>query len=156
MIVAGVAGFGVLVEALPWFPTLMTLGGAAFLAVYGTLRFIAAWRGAYDMVLSGQSITLRAALATVAAFTWLNPHVYLDTLGLVGAISTGFDSWPQRWSFAAGVTASSFVFFFAMGYGARLLAPIMQSARAWARLDVIIGMTMWALALKLVSGFVAN
>ncbi|MEM8578360.1 MAG: LysE family transporter, partial [Pseudomonadota bacterium] len=115
LIALGVAGFGAIVEAVPWFPWVMTLAGAAFLAAYGTLRFIAAARGDYEMVLSGQAVSLRAALGTLAAFTWLNPHVYLDTLGLVGAISTGFETWPLRWSFAAGVTLSSFVFFFAMG-----------------------------------------
>ncbi|MEO0936699.1 MAG: LysE/ArgO family amino acid transporter [Pseudomonadota bacterium] len=151
---AGVAGFGVVVSALPWLPAVMTLGGAAFLAVYGALRLQAAWRGDYEMVLSGQGVSLRAALLTVAAFTWLNPHVYLDTLGLVGAISTQYAGWADRWAFATGATLSSFVFFFAMGYGARLLAPVMQSARAWARLDVLVGVTMWVLAGKLVWGMV--
>lgn len=149
---AGVAGFGVVVSALPWLPAVMTLGGAAFLFIYGALRFWAAWQGDYEMVLSGQGVSLRAALLTVAAFTWLNPHVYLDTLGLVGAISTQYEGWPDRWAFATGATLSSFVFFFAMGYGARLLAPVMQSARAWARLDVLVGVTMWVLAGKLVWG----
>lgn len=149
---AGIAGFGVVVGAVPWLPMVMTLGGAAFLFIYGALRLRAAWKGDYAMVLDGHGTTLKAALLTVAAFTWLNPHVYLDTLGLVGAIGARYDGWPDRWAFATGATLSSFVFFFAMGYGARLLAPVMQSARAWSRLDVLVGITMWALAGKLVWG----
>ncbi len=86
-----------------------------------------------------------------AAFTWLNPHVYLDTLGLVGAVSTQFQGGDRR-VFAFGAVAASFVFFFGLGYGARLLAPIMRSAMAWRRLDVLIGLVMWALALSLILG----
>jgi len=128
----------------------MALAGAAFLAVYGALRFYAAWRGEYALTLAGKSAGLRATLLTAAAFTWLNPHVYLDTLGLLGAISTQFTG-ASKWSFALGATTSSFVFFFGLGYGARLLAPMMQSARAWRVLDALIGVTMWLLAAGLLA-----
>ena len=146
LITAGVAGFGVLVEALPWLPTVMTLGGAAFLVVYGLLRARAAWIGDYEMALQGQSAGLGATLLTAAAITWLNPHVYLDTLGLVGAVSTGFAPLPQKIAFGAAAVAASFVFFFSLGYGARLLAPLMQSARAWRILDGLIALIMWSIA----------
>ena len=90
LITAGVLGFGVIVELYPRFPQFMAWGGAAFLIVYGAMRFWAAWKGSYEMQLAGQSAGLWATLATGAAFTWLNPHVYLDTLGLVGAVSTQY------------------------------------------------------------------
>lgn len=149
LILAGVAGFGALVTLYPGFPRAMALAGAAFLIVYGAMRFRAALAGDDAMVLAGRAAGLWPTLATAAAFTWLNPHVYLDTLGLIGAISTQFVG-ADRVSFALGAITSSFVFFFSLGYGARLLAPIMQSARAWRILDLGIGVTMWALAAALV------
>lgn len=151
LIIAGVAGFGALAEAWPWFPRAMAVAGAAYLLAYGASRLVAAWRGDYAMVLEGRSANLRATLLMGAAFTWLNPHVYLDTLGLVGAVSTQFQGGDRR-VFAVGAVAASFVFFFGLGYGARLLAPIMRSARAWRRLDVLIGLVMWVLALGLILG----
>lgn len=149
LIAAGVAGFGALVEFFPWFPIAMLWGGAAFLLVYGALRFRAAWQGDNSSSLSGGGASLWATLATGAAFTWLNPHVYLDTLALMGAISTQFEG-SARWAFGGGGIAASFTFFFALGYGARLLVPLFQSAQAWRRLDILIGVVMWALAAKLI------
>lgn len=151
LIAAGVLGFGVIVTLYPLLPQAMAWGGAAFLLVYGATRFFAAYRGAYEMQLSGRSAGLWATLATGAAFTWLNPHVYLDTLGLVGAVSTQYVIPSEKIAFAFGAMTSSFVFFFSLGYGARFLAPVMQSARAWRVLDFIIGAVMWALAIKLIS-----
>lgn len=151
LITAGVLGFGYIVTLYPMLPQIMAWGGAAFLLVYGALRFWAAWKGAYAMQLAGQSAGLWATLATGAAFTWLNPHVYLDTLGLVGAVSTQYVDPIEKTAFGIGAVTSSFVFFFSLGYGARLLAPIMQSARAWRILDLLIGLVMWALAIKLLS-----
>ena len=148
LIAAGVAGFGALAEALPWFPRAMALAGAAFLLVYGAMRMMAAVRGDYALTLAGKSAPLGATLAMGAAFTWLNPHVYLDTLGLVGAVSTQFAA-GDKLAFGAGAVTASFVFFFSLGYGARLLAPVMASAAAWRRLDAGIAFVMWALAAKL-------
>jgi len=151
LIVAGVTGFGVIVERFPSLPMIMTLGGAAFLVVYGAMRFHAAWRNEYGVELEGKPVGLWAALATCAAFTWLNPHVYLDTLVVMGAISTEFPTIAEKAAFAGGASAASFLFFFALGYGARLLAPVMQTDRAWRTLDIIIGILMWGLAIKLIS-----
>jgi L-lysine exporter family protein LysE/ArgO len=148
LIAAGVAGFGALAKALPWFPRAMALAGAAFLLAYGAMRMMAAVRGDYAMTLAGKSAPLGATLAMGAAFTWLNPHVYLDTLGLVGAVSTQFAG-ADKLAFGAGAVTASFVFFFSLGYGARLLAPVMASATAWRRLDAAIALVMWALAAKL-------
>lgn len=146
LIAAGVAGFGALVTYYPSFPRLMALAGAAFLLVYGAKRLWAAWKGDYAMTLAGKSAALWPTLAVGAALTWLNPHVYLDTLGLIGAISTQFPDPTEKLAFGIGAVTSSFVFFFGLGYGARLLAPIMQSTRAWRILDVIIAVVMWILA----------
>lgn len=152
LITAGVAGFGYLVDRLPALPMVMSLAGAAFLVVYGALRFREAWRGEYAMEIGGTSRGLWATLGVAAALTWLNPHVYLDTLGLIGAVSTGYPDLPDKVAFGLGAVTSSFFFFFSLGYGARLLAPVMQSARAWRILDVIIGTVMWAIAASLVLG----
>ncbi len=149
LIAAGVLGFGALVTLYPGFPRIMALAGAAFLLAYGALRFRAALRGEDALTLTGKSATLWPTLATAAAFTWLNPHVYLDTLGLIGAVSTQFAG-PHKIAFGLGAATSSFVFFFGLGYGARLLAPLMQSARAWRVLDLGIALTMWTLAAGLI------
>lgn len=151
LIIAGVAGFGFIVEMFPSLPEIMRWGGAAFLFVYGVLRFRAVILNQYDTEITGKPLGLWAALATCAAFTWLNPHVYLDTVVLLGAISTEFPSNFEKVTFAIGAMLPSFIFFFGLGYGARLLSPYMQSARAWRRLDVVIGIVMWLLALKLIS-----
>ncbi|PUB12822.1 LysE/ArgO family amino acid transporter [Yoonia sediminilitoris] len=151
LITAGVLGFGAIVALYPMLPQIMAWGGAAFLLVYGALRLWAAWQGDYALQIAGQTAGLWATLATGAAFTWLNPHVYLDTLGLIGAISTQFTATGAKLAFGIGAVSASFVFFFSLGYGARLLAPVMTSARAWQLLDVLIGLVMWALAFKLLS-----
>ncbi|MEX5728960.1 L-lysine exporter family protein LysE/ArgO [Rhodovulum iodosum] len=152
LIAVGVAGFGTLVALVPGFPRAMALAGAAFLLVYGAARFRAAWRGGHALTAQGRAGTRTATLATAAALTWLNPHVYLDTLGLIGAVSTQYPALGQKLAFGAGAAAASFVFFFSLGYGARLLAPTMQSARAWRLLDLGIGAVMWALAAGLILG----
>jgi len=152
LIAAGVAGFGALTAALPGLPVVMSLGGAGFLVGYGVLRLRAAWRGGHALDIAGGGRGLWPTLGVAAAFTWLNPHVYLDTLGLIGAVSTGFAAGGPRLAFGAGAVAASFVFFFSLGYGARLLAPLMRSPAAWRALDALIGVTMLAIALKLVLG----
>ncbi len=149
LIVAGVAGFGAVTARYPALPAVLTWGGAAFLLVYGCLRFRAAVAGSGSMGVAQSTGSLKVALLTCLAFTWLNPHVYLDTLGLIGAVSTGFEGTAKQ-AFAIGAVTASFVFFFSLGYGARLLSPIMTSARAWVVLDVSIGVLMWLLALGLV------
>lgn len=148
LIVAGVAGFGALAGAVPWFEPLMRWGGAGFLIWYGAVNFRAAWRGDAALRVSGDARTgLAAALATVLAFTWLNPHVYLDTVVLIGSVSAQY---PDRLGFGLGAVSASFVFFFGLGYGARLLAPLFARPRAWQVLDVGIGLTMWAIAARLI------
>ncbi len=146
LIAAGVAGFGYMVNLAPWLPTIMALGGAVFLIIYGATRFYAAWSGDYTFQTEGKSAGLWPTLGVAAALTWFNPHVYLDTLGLIGAVSTQYTETPQKLAFGMTAISASFIFFFALGYGARLLAPYMKSPRTWRLLDLIIGVVMFAIA----------
>jgi L-lysine exporter family protein LysE/ArgO len=149
LIAAGVAGFGVLVTALPWLAPAMRYGGALFLAGYGLRSLIAAWRNSTALdPAADERKSLGATILTCLAFTWLNPHVYLDTVVLLGSISSGYAG--HRVAFAAGASTSSFLFFFSLGYGARLLRPLFANPKAWRVLDAFIGITMLALAIKLV------
>ena len=149
LITAGILGFSSLIALWPSLPEVMSVGGAAFLFVYGALRLRAAWIGDYSMQIAGKSRSLLVTLSTALALTFLNPHVYLDTVGLVGAISTNYAAGTERALFGVGAALSSFFFFFSLGYGARLLAPMMQSARSWRVLDILIAATMWSIALHL-------
>jgi len=152
LIVIGVAGVGSIAPKIPWAITALTWGGAAFLLIYGALSFRRAFNPGALRAADRGAGSLRAAVLTCLALTWLNPHVYLDTLGLVGAISTGFSSWPEKLAFGGGATLASFVFFFGLGYGARLLAPVFARPRAWTILDVIIALIMWSIAAILIFG----
>ncbi len=148
LIAVGVAGFGALGQAVPWFADVMRWGGAAFLLAYGALALRNAWRGGARMDGAGAAETrLVRIVLTLLALTWLNPHVYLDTVVLIGSVSAQSES---RLLFAIGAIVSSFVFFFALGFGARFAAPIFAQPRAWQWLDAGIGLVMWAIALKLI------
>ena len=148
LIAAGVLGFGSLAVAFPWFEPVMRFGGAAFLAWYGARSLLAAWRGG-EMLDAGQDAGKRPllpVLTTVLALTWLNPHVYLDTVVLLGSISAQY---ADPLVFGLGAMLASFTFFFSLGYGASLLPPVFARPGAWQVLDVIVGLTMWAISLKL-------
>jgi len=151
LITAGVAGFGLIVTQYPSLPKILSFGGAAFLIFYGLTRFIAAFKRSEQAVLSTKPATLGSTILICLALTWLNPHVYLDTLGLVGAVSTQFTVHAQKVAFGIGAVAASFVFFFSLGYGARFLEPIMQTPRTWQILDALIGLLMWYLAYGLLT-----
>ncbi|MES2665074.1 MAG: LysE/ArgO family amino acid transporter [Pseudomonadota bacterium] len=151
LIAAGVAGFGAVSAAVPWIGDAMRWLGVAFLAVYGALRFRAAWRGgAALMPGGGGAVPLRRVIGTVLVLTWANPHVYLDTVVLIGSISAQYA--PHTAVFGMAAAVGSFSFFLALGYGARLLAPVMAKPRAWVVLEVIVGCTMWAIAAGLAFG----
>lgn len=146
----GVAGFGGLIVLFPNLPIIMRIGGAGFLLVYGGMRFWAAWRGEGHLEAAKSGGSLRAAVLTCLMLTWLNPHVYLDTLGLIGAISTQYQPGILKAAFGVGAIIASFSFFFSLGYGAKLISPYMQSARSWQVLDVGVGILMWVLAAGLI------
>jgi len=149
LIAMGVAGFGALVTAVPWLAPVMRFGGAAFLLAYGLRSLWSAWRKSGALSPSDDvRKSLGATAAACLAFTWLNPHVYLDTVVLLGSVSTQYAG--ARAVFALGAITSSFLFFFSLGYGARLLRPLFANPIAWRVLDALIGISMLALAAKLV------
>lgn len=146
---AGVGGFGVVSGAVPWLAEAMRWAGVAFLTVYGALRFRAALQGGEALMpAAGEKAALGAVLGTCLFLTWANPHVYLDTVVLVGSISAQYA--PAGWAFGIGAAMASLTFFAALGYGARLLAPLFARPRAWVVLEVVVGVTMWAIAFGLV------
>ncbi|AHM02754.1 Transporter, LysE family [Roseibacterium elongatum DSM 19469] len=148
LIAAGVAGFGALAEAAPWALEAMRWGGVAFLTVYGVKSLRAALVVSEALTAgNGAAMSRRAAIGTALAMTWANPHVYLDTVGLLGAVATQYR--PDQWSFGAGALSASCVFFVLLGYGARGLAPVFARPAAWRVLDAVVGATMLALAGKL-------
>ena len=152
LILAGVAGIGAVTDAVPWLLPALRWGGVAFLTWYGARAFLAAWRGGEAMQPAGQGAgaRLRPVLLTCLALTWLNPHVYLDTVVLLGAISAQFPG--HEWVFGAGAATGSFLFFFSLGYGARALAPVFARPAAWRVLDVLVGCLLWSVAASLAFG----
>lgn len=149
LILLGVGGFHFLITQFPGLVAIARYGGALFLLVYGFISFRTAFLSKHSLKpsASAASSASRAAL-TCLAFTWLNPHVYLDTVVLLGSISSQFEG--QQVEFASGATSASFVFFFSLGYGARLLRGIFEKPRAWQVLEFFIGTIMWGIAAKLV------
>ena len=150
LIAAGVAGFGSLAQAVPWIETVMRWGGALFLIAYGARALLSAWRGGAVLSVKGGAVeALGPVLATCLALTWLNPHVYLDTVVLLGSVAAQYE---DRLSFAVGAMTASFVFFFTLGFGARRLAPLFARPQAWRVLDLGVGLLMWAIAGALIRG----
>ncbi|MCK0167293.1 LysE/ArgO family amino acid transporter [Jannaschia sp. S6380] len=149
LVAAGVAGFGVLIEAAPWIVPAFRWGGAAFLLAYGARALWSAWKGQGALQPEGRAGGLWRAVLTCLALTWLNPHVYLDTLVLLGSIGAQSDDPPL---FGAGAVVASFTFFFTLGYGAALLRPIFARPMAWRILDLLVAALMWAIAASLILG----
>lgn len=149
LIAAGVSGFGALSDAAPWLAEALRWMGAAFLFVYGAMAFRSArtGSGALKAAGGGESRAV-SAVATCLALTWLNPHVYLDTVVLIGSVAAQMEG--ARLAFGLGAMLASFVFFFSLGYGARLLAPLFARPSAWRILDVAVGVIMWVIAAGLV------
>lgn len=148
LIVLGIAGLGTLVQRSPLLLTAVTYGGALFLFVYGLMAFRRVFTPEAMKTGQKETPTLAAAVATALAFTFLNPHVYLDTVLLLGSFSAKYLG-QERIAFGIGAVTASFVWFFGLGYGARLLAPVFARPLAWQVLDVLIGGIMWLLAASL-------
>lgn len=152
LMTAGILGFGALAEAWPLLKPAMTYGGALFLFVYGAIAFRSAWSGKSALKAdSGAEAGLWATIAVCLALTWGNPHVYLDTLVLLGSVAAGHEG--SRFLFGVGAITASFVFFLCLGFGARLLAPFFAEPRAWQMLDFGVGVLMWCIAISLLIGF---
>lgn len=150
LIALGVAGFGAASQAMPWLGQVLLWGGVLFLLAYGALRFKAAWQGTTGLAAEGAAAgSARRTALTCLALTWLNPHVYLDTLALLGALSAQYA--PNERLFGLGAMTASFAFFAALGYGARMLAPALRRPRAWTILEVGMGLVMWAIAASLIA-----
>lgn len=150
LVVAGVLGVGRLVTAHPAVLTWVRWVGAAYLIGFGVTCLWRARRPS-TLVASAAVGTRGSVLATVLALTWLNPHVYLDTVLLLGSIANQHG--PQdRWWFALGASVASAVWFCGLGYGARTASPLLARPRSWQVLDVVIGLTMLAIAVSLALG----
>ncbi len=154
LIAAGVLGLGAWVQQHPALLVALRYGGALFLLWYGFGAARRAWAGSAGLAAAGagkesEPKALRAVLAQAAAFTFLNPHCYLDTVVLVGSISTRFA--PHHHTFGLGAALGSVVWFFSLAYGARLLQPLLARPGAWRVLDGAIALVMLALAVALVA-----
>jgi L-lysine exporter family protein LysE/ArgO len=150
LMAAGVLGMGQALGERPMVAQALALAGAVFLAVYGwkALRRALQQNGLLANE-EGDGLSWAAAMAQAAAFTLLNPHVYLDTVLLVGSIGAQQPEGLQPW-FVAGASSASLLWFCALGFGARWLAPLFAQPRAWQVLDILIGLTMWVLSGMLV------
>ncbi len=152
LIILGVTSFGRIAAVLPWLDPVMRFGGAAFLAFYGLKNLLSALKshGALDVSGANGATPLMPTLIACLAITWLNPHVYLDTVVLLGTISTQYPG--HEAAFALGSMTSSFGFFFSLGFGAAKLRPIFAQPTAWRLLEGAIAAIMWAIAGSLMLG----
>jgi L-lysine exporter family protein LysE/ArgO len=150
LIALGVAGLGTLIQSSPQLITAVTIGGAAFLFAYAFIAFRRALHPAAMETKGKGEGSLRIAISACLAFTFLNPHVYLDTVVLLGGLSARYEG-QGRFVYALGAMSASFAWFFALGYGARLLEPVFAKPAAWRVLDVVIGLVMAAIGLSLLS-----
>lgn len=151
LILAGVGGAGTVLRSNDTLLAVARYGGATFLAGYGLLAARRAWQGARMELGPQPAVALPAALAACFAFTFLNPHVYLDTVVLLGAIASQRSD-SGRWVFGAGACLASVVWFSALGFGARFLAPWFATVTAWRVLDSLIAVVMLGLAVALLLG----
>lgn len=172
LILAGTAGLGALLEALPWLIVAARIGGAVFLTCYGIMAAVRAWRGGASLRPASDAADEMPAVAVndrgiggavrtdaptralpvitaVLALTWLNPHVYLDTVLMLGSIAATHGD--RRWLFAAGAVIASVLWFTVLGFGARHLGRWLRTSRSWRILDGVIAVIMIALAIGLLA-----
>jgi len=150
-IVIGVTSLKQVVDLMPWLDPVMRYGGAAFLIWYGAKSlYSAVLSSGVLQVSNGAATSFGKTMAMCLALTWLNPHVYLDTVILLGTISTRFAG--HQAAFAAGAVTGSFLFFFSLGYGAAWLRPIFSRPVSWRILETIIACVMWLIAFRLLNG----
>lgn len=155
LIAVGVAGLGAIIQQLGWLLLLIELVGGVFLCTYGVMAAKRAWKPevlATDT--GGKAVSLKVAAGTALALTYLNPHVYLDTVLLLGSIAGTYEA--NRWWFAAGAMLGSVMWFSTLGFGARLLDPVFKKPSAWRVLDAIIAVVMFTLGMSLLVSFVQH
>ncbi|MEV2233822.1 LysE/ArgO family amino acid transporter [Streptomyces phaeochromogenes] len=150
LIALGVGGVGAVVVAWPEALTAVALVGGAFLIGYGCLAVRRVFRPSALLVEAGTAGSRRRAVLTCLAMTWLNPHVYLDTVFLLGSIAA--DRGPLRWTFGLGAVLASLVWFAALGFGARLLSRFLARPSAWRVLDALVAAMMIVLGATLIAG----
>lgn len=149
----GITSLATVTRVLPGIEPVLRYGGALFLLVYGLRSAYSAWQGGQALEAEKaqeRPLSLVRILGITMALTFLNPHVYLDTVVLVGSIASqhpGREAW-----FGIGAITASFTFFFALGYGARLLRPLFSNANTWRWLDALIALVMWSIAISLLIG----
>lgn len=153
LISSGVYGLGYFISGHPFYVTIASYGGACFLLFYGIRSFYAAYKGdtIHDSTKDGK--TLKATVTTLLAFSLLNPHVYLDTVILLGSIG-GRYSGMDRVSFIAGASSASVLWFFSIAYGAAGLNLLFKKKNIWRVMDLVIGFIMWFIAYRLLVKFV--
>ncbi|MEC8728076.1 MAG: LysE family transporter [Pseudomonadota bacterium] len=156
LIAAGVGGMAVAVQAIMAdYQYILAIVASSWLFSYAIMHFISAWRGVYDlddMASAPSRMSWQKSLTTLVILTYVNPHVYLDTVILIGSFSIAYDV-IGKWHFALGAMTASFVFFASLGYGARYCSRFMTSRRHWRVLDIIIGIIMLAISAKLLMLF---
>ena len=148
LIAAGVAGVGALIRSHPEGVTVVRCFGAAYLLAYGAMSLRSAARPASLRADGRSTHGRRAVIATTLALTYLNPHVYLDTVVMLGSVANGYAG--NRWLFAVGAALGSVLWFSGLGYGAKVASPALNRPHTWRVLDLVIGCVMIALAVRLV------
>lgn len=153
LIVLGVSGLGLILQTLPWLVDVVRWAGFVFLLAYGLLAARRAIRPSGQTLDAGSTRTLPTTrllptLLTCLALTWLNPHVYLDTVFLLGSVATSYGD--ARWWFATGAVAASILWFFGLAFGARYLGRWLATPRAWRLLDAFVAVVMIVIAISLV------
>lgn len=151
LIAAGTAGIGTVARLAPWALTVLRWGGVAYLLLFAAQSLRSALRpGSLEQGQGEAAASVKRVLLTTLALTWLNPHVYLDTVLMLGTVTTSFGS--LRWLAAAGAGAASVVWFTGLGLGARALSGVLASPRTWRVIDVLVACVMVAVALHLALG----
>jgi len=152
LIVAGIAGVGALVQAAPAAIIVIRYLGAAFLLTYGMFALVRVFRPKALVAADVGGVTLKAAVLTIIALTWLNPHVYLDTVVFLGSVANQQHG-AARWWWGGGAITASFLWFTSLGFGARLLRPFFARPSSWRILDGIIAAVMLGLGARMAIGF---
>lgn len=147
LISLGIGGFGAVISSLPWLLEVIRWGGVAYLTWFGVRSLISAFRNETLDTAGAGVQSAKKVLFTILGFTFLNPHVYLDTVILLGGIGSQFGD--SKWFFAAGASMGSLVWFFSLGFGAKAASRFMSKPIFWRVLDSVIAVVMFAVALTL-------
>lgn len=147
LIALGILGLGSLIQALPWLLEIIRWFGVLYLTWFGIRSLQKAFRTEALVVENEQKASLKTTVLKTLAITYLNPHVYLDTVVFVGGVANQFSG--QRWFFAIGAVAASFIWFYSLGFGAKKLSPLMAKPIFWRVLDTVIALIMFGIAISL-------